>query len=93
MKDPVSVILPVGSHADMLKQEIVDTKMSLLNQISQQFVLINNSLHIEQSVALDCRRRGSSVVKQIKQLCKKTSLSVLPVGLTLETKASYWDSY
>ena len=59
--------------------------MSLLNQISQQFCVINNSLHIEQCVALDCRRKGSSVVKQIKQLCKKTSLSVPPVGLTLET--------
>ena len=84
-KDPVSIILPVGSHADMLKQEIVDRKMSLLNQISQQFCIINKQLHIEQCVALDCRRRGSSVVKQIKQLCKKASLSVPPVGLTLET--------
>ena len=84
--DSLSIILPIGSHADDFNRRTVtvNAKISFINQTSQEFFKIN-SLHIEDCVALDCRKRGSSVVTKIKQLCKDTSLSVPPVGLTLET--------
>ena len=79
--DTESTIVPVGSHADLLNQKTINAKLSLLNQISLQF----NSINIKQCIAMDCRKSGSSAVNEIKQLCKETSLSIPPVGLSLET--------
>ena len=61
-------------------------KKSVLNRISHQFFLTqsNQHLHIEQCVAMDCRKSGTSVVNAIKQLCRKTSDLAAPVGITLE---------
>ena len=84
--DKVSIVLPVGSHADMLSdQAAIDSKVSLLDRISKQYYdnySVEKSLVIEQSIALDCQKQGSDV-DQIKKLAKKASLQMPPVGLTL----------
>ena len=82
--DEVSVILPVGSHADMLKDQMkVDAKTSILNQVSDQFSVAGN-VHIRKGIALDCRKKGN-VVNQVKHLARKTSKSVPPVKLNPKT--------
>ena len=82
--EAVSIIAPIGSHADRLSREIMNAKLSVLNNISQKFFSINSLYIIKPCtcVALDCREGGSS---QIKQLCRETSLSVPPVELSFET--------
>ena len=80
-----SIIAPIGSHADRLSQEIVNAKLSVLDNISQKFFSLNSLYTSKPCVALDCRERGSSIVNQIKQLCREISLSVPPVKLSFET--------
>ena len=83
--DAVSVILPIGSHADLFSDPVrVGAKVLIVNQVSQQFRDLIDGLYIEEGIALDCRKKGS-LVTQVKNLAKKTSLSVPPVGLTLES--------
>ena len=76
--DTVSVVLPVGSHADLLSNTgLLDTKLSLLDEVSlQYFSPVKNNFDIKRSIALDCRKQGS-VIDQIKKLAKETSLLVL----------------
>ncbi len=80
------VILPVGSHADVIKKTSVEQALCVLDSISQKFCSSSNidDLHIDQSVALDCRRRGA-VVNEIKELTKRYSEVVSPIRLSPET--------
>ena len=81
-----TVILPVGSHADVVKKTSVEQSLCVLDSISQKFCSSSkiDDLHVDQSVALDCRRRGA-VVNEIKELTKRFSKVVSPIGLSPET--------
>ncbi len=81
-----TVILPVGSHADVVKKTSVEQSLYVLDSISQKFCSISkiDDLHVDQSVALDCRKRGA-VVNEIKELTKRFSIIVSPVRLSPET--------
>ena len=81
-----TVILPVGSHADVIKKASVEEVLYKLDSTSQHFCSSSKIDHfnIEQSVALDCRKRGA-VVNDIKKLTKRFSESVSPIGLSPET--------
>ncbi len=81
-----TIILPVGSHADVIKKVSIEKTLRVLDSISQKFRITSkiDDLHIEQSVALDCRKRGS-VVNDIKELTKRFSKLVFPIGLSPET--------
>ncbi len=81
-----TVILPVGSHADVIKKTSIEQSLSVLDSISQKFCSSSkiDDFHIEQSVALDCRKRGA-VVNDIKELTKRFSKLVSPIGLSPET--------
>ncbi|XP_064398135.1 uncharacterized protein LOC135344774 [Halichondria panicea] len=81
-----TIILPVGSHADVINKRSVEQALRVLDSVSQKFCSSSeiDDLHIEQSVALDCRRRGA-VVNNIKELAKKFSnlVSLSPETSTL----------
>ena len=81
-----TVILLVGSHADVIKKPSVEHALSVLDSISQKFCSNYkiNDAHIERSVALDCRKRGA-VVNDIKKLANRFSKFVSPIGLSPET--------
>ncbi|XP_064398139.1 uncharacterized protein LOC135344779 [Halichondria panicea] len=82
-----TIILPVGSHADdFMNKASVQQVLRVLNDVSQKFCTSSNidKLHIEQSVALDCRNRGAAV-DSIKKLATKFFDLVSPVRLSPET--------
>ncbi len=81
-----TIILPVGSHADVINKTSVEQTLYVLDTVSQKFCISSkiDDLHIEQSVALDCRKRGA-VVNDIKELTKRFSKLVFPIGLSPET--------
>ena len=81
-----TIILPVGSHADVINRTSIEQTLRVLHSISQKFCESSkiDDLHIEQSVALDCRKRGA-VVNDIKNLTKRFSKLVSPIGLSPET--------
>ncbi|XP_064398130.1 serine/threonine-protein phosphatase 6 regulatory ankyrin repeat subunit A-like [Halichondria panicea] len=81
-----TIILPVGSHADVINKVLIKQTLCVLDSVSQTFCSSskNDDLHIEQSVALDCRKRGT-VVNDIKELANKLSKLVSPIGLSPET--------
>ena len=81
-----TIILPVGSHADVIKKSPVEQSLSVLDSISQKFCSSSKieDFHIEQSVALDCRKQGT-VVNDIKELTKRFSKLISPIELSPET--------
>ena len=81
-----TIILPVGSHADVINKTSVEQSLSVLDSISQKFCSSSEieDFHIEQSVALDCRKRGA-VVNDIKELTKRFSKLISPIELSPET--------
>ena len=78
-----TLVLPIGSHADMINKQTASEKLSLLDKASQQFNSTVNGLHIRESIALDCRRTGT-IVDSIKERVREASSSVPTVGLSLE---------
>ena len=81
-----TIILPVGSHADVIKKSPIEQSLSVLDSKSQKFCSSSKveDFHIEQSVALDCRKRGA-VVNDIKELTKRFSKLISPIELSPET--------
>ncbi len=81
-----TIILPVGSHADFIYKASVEQALCVLDNVSQNFCSSSmiDDFHIEQCVALDCRKRGA-VVNDIKELTKRFSKLVPPIGLSPET--------
>ncbi|XP_064398082.1 uncharacterized protein LOC135344752 [Halichondria panicea] len=81
-----TIILPVGSHADVINKTSVKQALCMLDSVSKKFCSSSkiDDLHIEQSVALDCRKRGA-VVNDIKELTKRFSnlVSLSPETSTL----------
>ena len=81
-----TIILPVGSHADVINKTSVEQVLRVLDSVSQKFCSSSkiDDFQIEQSVSLDCRKRGA-VVNYIKELTKKFSnlVSLSPETSTL----------
>ncbi|XP_064398481.1 ankyrin-1-like isoform X1 [Halichondria panicea] len=79
-----TIILPVGSHADATNKSSVEKTLRVLDSISQKFCsnFKIDHFHIEQSVALDCRKRGA-IVNGIKELTNR--FSKVPIRLSSET--------
>ena len=80
------IILPVGSHADVINKTSVEQVLRVLDRVSHKFCSSSkiDDLHIAQSVSLDSRKRGA-VVNYIKELTKKFSnlVSLSPETSTL----------
>ena len=80
------IILPVGSHADVINKTSVEQVLRVLDSVSQKFCSSSkiDGFQIEQSVSLDSRKRGT-VVNDIKELTKKFSnlVSLSPETSTL----------
>ena len=80
------IILPVGSHADVINKTSVEQVLCVLDSVSQKFCSSSkiDDFQIEQSVSLDSRKRGT-VVNDIKELTKKFSnlVSLSPETSTL----------
>ena len=83
-----TIILPVGSHADVINITSMERVLYVLDSVSQKFCSSSkiDDFYIEQSIALDCRKRGA-VVNDIKKLTKHSRFSknVSPIGLSPET--------
>ena len=81
-----TIILPVGSHADVINKTSVEQVLRVLDSVSQKFCSSSkiDDFQIEQSVSLDSRKRGA-VVNYIKELTKKFSnlVSLSPETSTL----------